>query len=102
MNTNQISDVAQQLFDAYSAKAQFEPLTGSSKPDSLQEAYQIQSAVYELMGTAGGLGARGGHKIALTSAAIQSLVGLDSPIYGAIFASQIYDTTLLRARVRTD
>ena len=92
MTTDQINEVAQQLFDAFSAKASFQPLTGSSRPNSLHEAYQIQSAVYELMTTVGGLGPRGGHKIALTSAAIQSLVGLDTPIYGAMFASQIHDT----------
>ena len=92
MTTDQINEVAQQLFDAFVAKAPFQPLAGSSQPGSLDEAYQVQGAVYNLMGTAGGLGARGGHKIALTSAAIQSLVGLDTPIYGAMFASQIYDT----------
>ena len=92
MDADQISEIAQQLFDEYRAKAQFKPLSGSNKPQTLQQAYQIQSAVYDLMGSSGGLGMRGGHKIALPSAAIQSLVGLDSPIYGAIFASQIYDS----------
>ncbi len=92
MNDDQVARVARDLFDAFDAKQPFEPLAGAARPDSLEIAYRIQNSVYDLMGTAGGLGSRGGHKIALTSKAIQQLVGLDKPIYGAMFASQIYST----------
>ena len=92
MNPEQISAVAQELFRAGQARETFRPLRDDQAPGSIEAAYQIQSQVYELMASKGGLGALGGHKIALTSVAIQELVGLSTPIYGSIFGSQIYDT----------
>ena len=94
MDAQQISRIARRIFDANQARRPFEPLAGADKPADLEDAYRIQDEVYALFADAGGLGPLSGHKIALTSKAVQSLCGVDQPAYGAIFASQHYASGL--------
>ena len=90
MDEATVTSVAQDITEAVLASKQFEPLSESQRSADLADAYRIQSRVYRQLGRAGGLGELGGHKIALTSPAIQELVGLNEPIYGSVFQSQIY------------
>jgi 2-keto-4-pentenoate hydratase len=80
--------IADHIFEAHRRRARFERLRGELAPASLAEAYDVQDEVHRRFAEAG-WGELGGHKIALTSRAIQELCGVDQPAGGAIFASTI-------------
>jgi len=90
MTEDRTGRIARKIFDANRAGERFEPLRGADVPNSLDEAYDIQDAVYRLFEQEAGAGPLGGHKIALTSIAIQELCGVDKPVYGGIFAKTIH------------
>lgn len=80
--------IAEHIFAAHERRARFERLRGELAPASLEEAYVVQDAVHRRFSEAG-WGPLGGHKIALTSRAVQELCGVDQPAGGAIFARTI-------------
>jgi 2-keto-4-pentenoate hydratase len=84
-----VERVARHIFEAHRRKARFQRLRGDLAPASLDEAYAIQDRVHERFRDAG-WGELGGHKIALTSKAIQELCGVDQPTGGGIFTSTIH------------
>ena len=84
-----VTRVARKIFEAHRARETFEPLRGPDAPASLEEAYLIQDEVDRLFVEEAGAGPIGGHKIALTSRAVQELCGVDQPAYGRVFASTI-------------
>lgn len=90
MNPQKISQIARRIFDANQQGLVFQPLTGGDKPADLADAYRIQDEVYALLADTGGFGPLSGHKIALTSKAMQTLCSVDQPVYGAIYESQHY------------
>ena len=92
MNEQQIQAVADAIVAQNLARKPYAPLPAGQRSDDLADAYRIQQQVYAKLGEQAGWGPLGGHKIALTSPAIQQLVGLDTPIYGAVFDSQIYSS----------
>jgi len=67
-----------------------QPFTGLPAGD-LDACYAVQEALHALLG-ASGAGAIAGYKIALTSRAMQEMVGVDTPLGGAIFASVVHPT----------
>ena len=81
--------IAEHIFAAHQRRARFERLRGELAPASLDEAYVVQDAVHRRFAEAG-WGPLGGHKIALTSRAVQELCGVDQPAGGAIFARTIH------------
>jgi 2-keto-4-pentenoate hydratase len=83
-----IERIATHIFEAHRRKARFQRLRGALAPASLDEAYLVQDAVHRRFAAAG-WGELGGHKIALTSPAVQELCGVDQPAGGAIFARTI-------------
>lgn len=89
MNAIDVQRVARAIFAANQTRARFRPLRGADAPPSMAAAYRIQDEVHRLFEHEGGFGPLGGHKIALTSRAVQELCGVDQPAYGAIFASVI-------------
>ncbi|WP_282606365.1 2-keto-4-pentenoate hydratase [Pelagibius sp. Alg239-R121] len=89
MEAEQEQRVARKIFDAHSKRQNFQPLRGLDAPGSLDSAYRIQDKVHHLFETEGGVGPMGGHKIALTSRAVQELCGVDQPAYGGIVAKTI-------------
>jgi 2-keto-4-pentenoate hydratase len=84
-----VERIATQIFEAHARRARFERLRGELAPSSLDEAYAVQDAVHRKF-TAAGWGELGGHKIALTSRAVQELCGVDQPAGGANFARTIH------------
>jgi 2-keto-4-pentenoate hydratase len=80
--------IAAHIFDAHQRKERFQRLRGDLAPASLEEAYAVQDEVHRLFREAG-WGEIGGHKIALTSRAVQELCGVDQPAGGGIFARTI-------------
>ena len=89
MDPQEARRIARGIFEANRAKETFRRLRGADAPGSMDDAYRIQDEVHRLFETEGGFGLLGGHKIALTSRAVQELCGVDRPAYGAIFASVI-------------
>jgi 2-keto-4-pentenoate hydratase len=85
MDQTDIDRVARQLFEDNANRRTFRPLRDDDAPGSLATAYRIQDRVHELFETVGGAGPLGGHKIALTSKAVQELCGVDRPAYGGVF-----------------
>jgi 2-keto-4-pentenoate hydratase len=84
-----VERIADHIFDGHRRRARFQRLRGELAPASLEEAYLVQDAVHRRF-TAAGWGELGGHKIALTSRAVQELCGVDQPAGGAIFARTIH------------
>ena len=87
---DRIDRIARHLHDAHAARRRFENLTGDLALTSIDEAYQVQQALDRLW-EEGARGPVAGYKIALTSKAIQDLVGVEQPCGGAIFASTVRD-----------
>jgi len=81
--------IAREFADAHARKAPFEPLTGARAPEGFEEAYAIQRELIDLWRT-GEKGPIAGYKVALTSKAVQEMVGVDQPCGGAIFATTIH------------
>jgi 2-keto-4-pentenoate hydratase len=84
-----VARIARHIFEGHEGRRRFERLKGELAPGSLAEAYEVQDEVHRLFQEAG-WGALAGHKIALTSKAIQELCGVDQPAGGAIFARTVH------------
>lgn len=81
-------DIAAHLAAEHAARARYQPLTGDLRPADQREAYAAQRALVALWRN-GDRGPVAGYKIALTSKAVQELVGVDEPCAGSIFASTV-------------
>ena len=77
MDQAAVTRVARKIFEASHGRAQFERLRSDDAPGSMADAYRIQDEVHRLWEEEGGAGPLGGHKIALTSRAVQELCGVD-------------------------
>ena len=80
--------IAEELLAAYASRAPIEPLTGRYLDLSLDDAYQIQLLQVERW-VADGARVKG-HKVGLTSAAMQRQMGVDSPDYGHLLDSMFW------------
>ncbi|MEW6689217.1 MAG: fumarylacetoacetate hydrolase family protein [Pseudomonadota bacterium] len=88
-------DAAEWLFKAHAARDTFAPLPPGLAPRGVADAYDIQAAYVGMR--ARKLGSVAGYKIALTTQAMRTMVGLDDSIAG-----DMLEKTILRgpARVR--
>jgi 2-keto-4-pentenoate hydratase len=84
-----ITRIARHIFEGHERRRRFERLRGELAPTSMAEAYEVQDEVHRLFREAG-WGELAGHKIALTSRAVQELCGVDQPAGGAIFARTVH------------
>ena len=89
MDRSEVARVAAAIVRENRARARFRPLRGADAPDSLEDAYRIQDEARRLFEGGGAAGPPTGHKIALTSKAVQELCGIDRPAYGAIPAGGV-------------
>jgi 2-keto-4-pentenoate hydratase len=80
--------IANELLAAYASREPVEPLTGRYLDLSLEDAYQIQLLQVERW-LADGARVKG-HKVGLTSAAMQRQMGVDSPDYGHLLDSMFW------------
>ncbi|MGH8247368.1 MAG: 2-keto-4-pentenoate hydratase, partial [Gammaproteobacteria bacterium] len=84
-----VARCADELFDAEAARRPIEPLTDSFPGLSLRDAYRIQQINVERRV---GSGERiVGHKIGLTSRAMQEMFGVHEPDYGHLLDRMIQD-----------
>ncbi len=74
--------------DWWAPRARYEALRGALAPHGLEEAYAAQ-AVLQARFTAR-RGQVAGRKIALSSKAMQQMVGIDQPVAGAFFAGDVH------------
>lgn len=81
---------AKLLFESHEKRQRFAPLPASVAPKTPEEAYAIQDAFVALRSDK--LGAIVGYKIALTSAEMRRMVGIEQPMAGAILESTIRRT----------
>ncbi len=86
-----IKHIANHLFLAHAEHRKFENLDGELKLESIDQAYAVQKELICLWKT-NGRGTIAGYKIALTSKAIQDLVGVDQPCVAGIFDSTIHSS----------
>ena len=77
------SRVAAELLAAYDSKQPVEPLTATDEGMTLEDAYAIQLLQVERRLEQGRVVR--GHKVGLTSAAMQRLLGVSEPDYGHLF-----------------
>ncbi len=80
MNQQTRAAIAQELLGAYASGVPVEPLTGRYPGITLEDAYQIQLLQVDRW-LADGARVKG-HKVGLTSAAMQRQMGVDQPDYG--------------------
>jgi 2-oxo-3-hexenedioate decarboxylase/2-keto-4-pentenoate hydratase len=59
------------------------------RPADEAEGYRVQDALHGML-TAGGLGARAGHKIGCTTAVMQRFLGIDHPCAGGVFTTRVF------------
>lgn len=90
-----IAAIADKLAGDWETRAPYESLTGALRPADLDEAYAAQAALQERL--VASRGPIAGRKIALSSRAMQEMVGMDRPVAGAFFASDVRQSG---ARVR--
>lgn len=82
--------IAGKLAGDWSPRAAYETLSGDLALKDMTDAYRVQEVLqrkYEAT-----RGAIAGRKIALSSKAMQEMVGIDQPIAGAIFANDVHQT----------
>jgi 2-keto-4-pentenoate hydratase len=92
-----VENTARALFDAERLRAPIAPLSETYPGLTPQQAYAIQNVLVEMKG---GAGTRLiGHKIGLTSLAMQQQLGVDQPDYGVLLDSMVVpsDSTLPRS-----
>lgn len=80
MDVNSVDRAAKVLLDAYASRTPVPPLTASEPGLSLDDAYAIQLAQVAAWTSAGAV--IKGHKVGLTSAAMQAQLGVDQPDFG--------------------
>lgn len=90
MDQDTIHRIAEARFKSWKNKERFTQLLGEDKPANMAEAYAIQSALYDMMRKEDRFTEFGGHKVALTSPAIQAMCGVSEPAYGAVFKEFIH------------
>jgi 2-keto-4-pentenoate hydratase len=90
MNRLRFEQAAQALFEAHERRERFMPLPARLAPHTEEAAYAIQDAFVALR--AAKRGAIAGYKIALSSAEMRRLVGVEHPQAGMIFESTMHRT----------
>ncbi|MEV7649120.1 2-keto-4-pentenoate hydratase [Arthrobacter sp. NPDC089319] len=96
VNDSRITPCVETLLGAYNTGTPIPPLTQTHPALGLEEAYAIQMAQVETWQRGGRV--LKGHKVGLTSAAIQKQLGVSEPDYGHLFADTFYmDSEPIRA-----
>lgn len=77
-----------ELLDAYTTRRPVEPISGGLPELTVDEAYAIQRAQVDVWLERGRV--IRGHKIGLTSKAMQTQMGIDQPDFGVLFADMFH------------
>ncbi len=90
MTTDLIHRVANERFNGWVKRERFSQIIGDDRPTDMDQAYLVQAEVYALMCEHAGFTGFAGHKVALTSPAIQEMCGVSEPAYGSILKEYIH------------
>jgi 2-keto-4-pentenoate hydratase len=86
---NTASSVADWLMREHGARRRFEPFAARTGVDTLARAYDVQRAFVGLRVAARNV-VRAGYKIGLTSAAMQAMCGIDTPVAGVVLGDRVH------------
>lgn len=81
-----------ELLSAHQAGETFVPFTGSARIQSVNQAYDVQDVYVAALRNSMGGEAVAGYKIGLTSARMQAMLNIDSPIAGVVLQQRIHTT----------
>ena len=87
--SDRVAAIAAHLYDQHQGKKPYRGFAGSDVPQNLEEAYAVQFALQELL-VSGGNRSLAGYKVAVSSKPMQAFVGVDKPIAGALFSTDIH------------
>jgi 2-keto-4-pentenoate hydratase len=99
MDPREIESVADWLMDAHSTSLPFEPFAAQRGIASLEEAYEVQARYMKLLRQSRDADVAG-YKIGLTSAAMQKMCGIDSPVAGVILRDALHSSGVQLDRAR--
>jgi 2-keto-4-pentenoate hydratase len=85
MDTQRSRKLAEELIAAHLQRTQYRRYEGS-----VADGYAVQRVFQDLCQTRLGRDARAGYKIALTSVAMQTMVGVSEPLAGWVFADRVF------------
>jgi 2-keto-4-pentenoate hydratase len=85
MDTDEVDKAASALLEAYASGVPVAPLTATYPGLTVDDGYAIQQA--QLASWTGGGAVVKGHKVGLTSAAMQTQLGVDQPDFGVLLDS---------------
>ena len=88
--TLDVERIAAELFEAFQSGVAIEPLTATSPDLAVADAYRIQAALMRHHAGAGR--ARVGRKIGLTAEGVRKQLGVDSPDFGALLSTRVFET----------
>jgi 2-keto-4-pentenoate hydratase len=86
-----IEESSQYLFELRRDQRSVDTMPDALCPNDLASAYQAQALLIDKL-CAHGNGQRSGYKIALTSAAAQTMTGVPHPVYGRLISYTCYDS----------
>lgn len=89
--TDRTLAIATEIKRSHEAGERYRNLEGELAPKTLEEAFAAQFRLHALHRESG-RGPLGGRKIALASKVLQELCGVDAPIPGGVFASEIWES----------
>jgi len=107
LNEAELDELAAKLILAEETRAPIRPLTEQAPGITVAEAYRIQQINVQRRVESGGL--IRGHKVGLTSVAMQQQLGVDEPDFGVLFADMLVEegdpislSGLVRPRVEAE
>lgn len=89
MNDHEHRELAIHLLASHAARAPFRPFDGATALPGIDDAYAVQTHLVAHLCAASG-GGVAGWKIGLTSPRMQALLGIDSPIAGAVLDDRVH------------
>lgn len=84
-----VDAAADALMRSHAERQPFEPQPPEISSAGLAEAYRIQAKFVDRLQRESDVGAPVGYKIALTSRAMQTMIGVDEPMAGVVFQSRV-------------
>jgi 2-keto-4-pentenoate hydratase len=88
VSVTDVEGKARALFEARRDRKPIEPFTDADPTLGMADGYAVQAALTRLLLAEGDTIV--GYKVGLTSAAMQEMIGIDSPDYGPVLGSTVY------------
>lgn len=97
MGNYSLKQIAEHVYQAQKNKTEITKLTAAMAPDlSIEDAYQVQANVVEMIRAAGEQGDVLAPKLGLTSKAKMEQMGVEAPIYGYLFEGMVVTENIVK------